>query len=144
LSGIIDQIAFEQGVDSHLVKAIITEESGFQSNAISSAGAVGLMQLMPATAQHYGAQDRFDIGQNLRAGIAYLGDMLRRYNGSVPLALAAYGMGPTEVDRCQCVPAVPVILTYIERVQALQAARPPTTGTLTAVNTTTPHRSAKP
>jgi Transglycosylase SLT domain/Domain of unknown function (DUF4124) len=96
---LIRQYADEHGLSHDLVRAIIQIESGFNPRAVSPKGAMGLMQLMPATASEYGVHNPFDPGENIRGGVAYFRRLLDRYNQKVELALAAYNAGPTAVDR---------------------------------------------
>ncbi|EHP44243.1 lytic transglycosylase [Cupriavidus basilensis OR16] len=96
---IIDTISVRHGVDPALIKAIIDVESRFLRTARSSKGAVGVMQLMPATAQYYGLTDPFDPSQNIEAGVLHLKSLLLRYNGNIALALAAYNAGAQSVFR---------------------------------------------
>lgn len=82
-----------------LIKSVIQAESGFRKNAVSPAGAKGLMQLMPATARELGVTDVFDVGQNIDGGARYLRQMLDRFNGDTKQALSAYNAGPGAVER---------------------------------------------
>jgi soluble lytic murein transglycosylase-like protein len=109
------------GIDAHLLTALARQESGFSSTARSPKGAVGVMQLMPATARELGV-DRFDTGQNVLGGAAYLGRMLRRYHGDAALALAAYNAGPGAVDRYGAVPPYPETRAYVRGILARRAA----------------------
>ncbi|RAU99219.1 lytic transglycosylase domain-containing protein [Paenibacillus sp. YN15] len=87
------------GVEASLVKAVIEAESGYDSNAVSKAGAKGLMQLMDATGQGLGVANPFDAAQNIEGGTRYLSNLLRKYNGNEAVALAAYNAGPGRVDK---------------------------------------------
>ena len=96
--GIITKMSAKYGVDSNLVKSVMKSESNFRPSAVSSAGAMGLMQLMPGTAKDMGVTDPFDPEQNIEGGVRYLGMMLKRFDGDVALALAAYNCGPRKVE----------------------------------------------
>jgi transglycosylase-like protein with SLT domain/uncharacterized protein DUF4124 len=115
------------GVRSDLVRAVVQVESAFNPYAVSPKGAVGLMQLMPATAQHFGVANPFNPTENVRAGVAYLRQLLDRYEDNEPLALAAYNAGPAAVDRHgQRVPPFVETRQYVERVRGLSGrASPP-------------------
>lgn len=107
-------IAYE--VDPKLVKAIIAIESCFDKKAISSVGARGLMQLMPATAKELGVKDSFDSNQNIRGGIKYFSQMLLRFNNNTELALAAYNAGPGAVEKYGGIPPYAETKAYVKKV----------------------------
>ena len=112
---LIARTARSYGVDPALVKAVIAAESNFQIEAVSSAGAQGLMQLMPATASELGVETPFLPGENLKGGVRYLKSMLDRY-GDVERALAAYNAGPAAVDRHGGIPPYQETQAYVKRV----------------------------
>lgn len=99
LDPIISRASQKYGVDVGLIKAVIKAESDFNPQAVSHAGARGLMQLMPATARSLGVSDSFDPEQNVMAGTRFIKDLLQRYGGNVDSALAAYNWGPGNVDK---------------------------------------------
>jgi soluble lytic murein transglycosylase-like protein len=113
---IVRQSAERNKVDPALVKAVISTESGWNPRAISPKGAVGLMQLIPGTAQRFGVDNRFDPAQNVEGGTMYLRSLLDRYNGDLTKSLAAYNAGEGAVDRSGGVPQFPETQRYVRKV----------------------------
>ena len=114
---IVARAARVHGVDEALVHAVIFAESSYDPDAISPAGASGLMQLMPATAAQYGVRDLFDPAQNVSGGVRLLRDLLAQFNGNVELALAAYNAGAGAVIRAgNRVPPRPETVAYVPKV----------------------------
>jgi soluble lytic murein transglycosylase-like protein len=112
------------GVRADLVRAVIQVESAFNPQARSPKGALGLMQLMPATARDFGVRNPFDPADNIRAGVAYLRELLDRYQNNEELALAAYNAGPGAVDKHgQTVPPYRETQNYVTQINHI-AARP--------------------
>ena len=103
-------------VDADLLASVVRAESGGRAAAVSRAGALGLMQLMPATATAMGVEDAFAAEQNVDGGSAYLDWLLKRYHDNLTLALAAYNAGPGAVDRYHGVPPFPETRAYVARV----------------------------
>ena len=116
--------AAKYGVDASLVRAVVKNESGFDANATSPAGAQGLMQLMPATAAGLGVTNAYDPVQSIDAGTHYLKGQLDRFGGDVTKAVAAYNAGPTAVARYDGVPPYAETQAYVRRVLADAAAAP--------------------
>lgn len=115
---VVSQISKKHGVDEKLVQALIKQESGFNPKAKSKAGAIGLMQLMPATAKNMGVKDPYNTVQNVEGGVKYLKSMLNKYNGNVILALAAYNAGPGAVDKYSGVPPYKETQNYVKNILA--------------------------
>jgi soluble lytic murein transglycosylase-like protein len=118
LSALIDTTAHQFGVKPSLISAVIDAESHGDPAAISRAGAMGLMQLMPATSSQYGVADPFDAQANVAGGVHYLHDLLHRYHGNVSYALAAYNAGPGLVDAAHGIPAISETRSYVARITA--------------------------
>ena len=126
--------ARKQNVRPDLVRAVVQVESGFNPFAQSPKGAVGLMQLMPATIAQFGVKRPFDPGENVAAGVAYLKQLLDRYDGNEQLALAAYNAGPGAVDRHgQTVPPYAETRNYVSMVGKAAGQAPPSKGAPPAV-----------
>ncbi len=115
VNALIDFYAQRHGVDAKLVRAVVKAESSFNPRSVSSAGAMGLMQLMPDTARSLGVTDPFDPAQNLDGGVRYLKGLMERF-GDLRLALAAYNAGPNAVRRSGGVPPFTETQNYVERV----------------------------
>ena len=118
----IDAVAERYGVDAGLIRAVIEVESGWNPRAVSSRGAMGLMQLMPATAKAHGVTDPFDPDQNLEAGAKELSERIDEYSGELSMALAAYNAGGVAVARHDGIPPYPETLGYVQKVLDLYYA----------------------
>ncbi|MHB1141341.1 MAG: transglycosylase SLT domain-containing protein [Sulfuricaulis sp.] len=92
-SPLVEKAAREHQIDQALLRAVIAVESGYDPNAVSRKGAVGLMQLMPQTARRYGVRNLYDPAQNIQGGARYLRDLMGKFNNDLPLVLAAYNAG---------------------------------------------------
>jgi soluble lytic murein transglycosylase-like protein len=115
----IHNAALQFGVEEAIVRAIIHAESAYRPNAVSRAGARGLMQLIPATASRFGVGDAFDPAQNIKGGVKYLAFLLKRYNSNLSLAAAGYNAGEGAVDKYGGVPPYAETQRYVQRVGQL-------------------------
>jgi soluble lytic murein transglycosylase-like protein len=126
-SVLIRGAAQKHGVDEKLITRVIAAESNFDPKAVSRRRALGLMQLLPQTAVRYSVEDVFDPAQNIDAGMRYLKDLLERYRGNLPLALAAYNAGPEAVDRFGGIPPFSETQNYVKRITTQLHAQVSTT-----------------
>jgi hypothetical protein len=116
LAEMLSRAGADHNLDVDLLASLIKAESNGNTRALSRAGAAGLMQLMPATANDLGVQDRFEPRQNVRGGSAYLDALLTRYRDNLALALAAYNAGPAAVDKYHGIPPYAETRAYVARV----------------------------
>lgn len=116
LERIVREAAERHSLDPALVKAVIRTESGWNPRAVSRKGAIGLMQLIPGTAQRFGVGNPYDPAQNVEGGTMYLRALLDRYNGDLTRSLAAYNAGERAVDESRGVPAFPETRRYVQKV----------------------------
>lgn len=114
LDKIIYEVGQREGVDPRFIHAVIWQESKYDRDARSHAGAQGLMQLMPATAKRFGCDDLEDPEKNIEAGTKYLGWLLKRFDGNVELALAGYNAGEGAVDKYNGVPPYNETRNYVK------------------------------
>jgi soluble lytic murein transglycosylase-like protein len=113
---VIRKMARIYHVDPALIKAVMHAESSFNPQATSIKGASGLMQLMPSTAQQYGAYDPYDPVQNIQAAVRYLSDLMQRYDNDMALVLAAYNAGENAVDQHKGIPPYTETRSYVTKV----------------------------
>jgi soluble lytic murein transglycosylase-like protein len=121
---LIDRHAGLQQLDPRLVRAVVQIESGYNAQALSRAGAMGLMQLMPETARDLSVRNPYDPDENLRGGTTYLRQLLDRFKGSVELALAAYNAGPEPVERHGGIPPYAETRDYVRQILSLYMGHP--------------------
>jgi soluble lytic murein transglycosylase-like protein len=116
---LVQQTANHYQVDPELIHAMIRVESGYDSRAVSSKGAMGLMQLIPTTAQRFGVTNPFDPKQNIEGGVNYLKYLLNLFGGDLPLSLAAYNAGEHSVQRSGGIPAIPETQNYVRKITSI-------------------------
>lgn len=128
MDSIFEEASARYGVSVKLLKAVAKAESNFNSKAVSKAGAIGVMQLMPATARSLGVTDPYDARQNIMGGAKYLKENLDRFGGNVTLALAAYNAGPNAVQKYGGVPPYKETQNYVKTVTSYMNGSPISTG----------------
>ena len=116
IDNLITKYSDKNGLDEDFVKAVINQESGFNPNATSHCGAMGLMQLMPATAQGLGVTDAYNPEQNIQGGTKYLKGLMDRFGNDKSLALAAYNAGPNAVKKYGGIPPYTETQNYVKKV----------------------------
>ena len=116
IENLIEKYADKNGLDSDFVKAVINQESGFNPYATSRCGAMGLMQLMPATAEGLGVTNAYDAEQNIMGGTKYLKGLMDRFDNNKSLALAAYNAGPNAVKKYGGIPPYAETQNYVKKV----------------------------
>ncbi|MCP4581890.1 MAG: transglycosylase SLT domain-containing protein [candidate division Zixibacteria bacterium] len=116
LDELIERASGINNVDPKLIKAVIMQESGGNPKAISSKGAKGLMQLMDGTARMLGVSNPFDVKQNINAGVKYLSSLIKKFNGNIENALAAYNAGPGVVDKYGGMPPYEETKKYVKNI----------------------------
>jgi soluble lytic murein transglycosylase-like protein len=113
---IINHASETYGVDKNIIKSVILAESSAKENAVSTANAKGLMQIIDSTAKYLGINNVFDPKENIMGGAKYLSELLRKYNGNLKFALAGYNAGPGNVDKYNGIPPFSETQTYVKRV----------------------------
>ena len=124
LREMVRRVSTEQGLDPRLVDALVRVESAYNPRAVSHKGALGLMQLMPATARRLDVEDPFDPEQNVRGGVREFSRLIDRYSGSLQLALAAYNAGEGAVERYRGIPPYRETRDYVARIMTIYTGKP--------------------
>ena len=114
---LIESVAEEYGLEAALIHSIIRTESNYDPHAVSSKGAVGLMQLMPETAKRYGVRNLYDPRQNIEGGVKYLKDLMNLFEGKTDHVLAAYNAGHNAIKKYGGIPPFPETRRFIEKVK---------------------------
>jgi len=144
LIGMIDSIAERHGVENSLVHSVIRAESNYNPRAVSPKGALGIMQLIPATAKRFGVSNPFDVEQNVEGGVKYLKFLLDYYQDNYAKAIAAYNAGENAVDRYHGIPPYPETREYVYRVagnlKAARSRRKPVAAPVVAESTAPEHQ----
>jgi soluble lytic murein transglycosylase-like protein len=123
VDSLVEHAAKRQDLDEALLHGVIQQESAFRPCAVSPKGAMGLMQLMPASASQLGVPNPFDPEANVEAGARLLKELLTRYGGDLPLALGAYNAGAARVDAAAAVPKIPETQEYVKRILSALPAK---------------------
>ena len=116
ISALVEKLAPQYEIDPGLVLAVISVESGFNTQAVSSKNAQGLMQLIPETAERFQVKNAFDVEDNIRGGMAYLRWLLAFFKGDVALVAAAYNAGEGAVEKYRGVPPYPETVKYVDKI----------------------------
>jgi len=116
IDALVGRAAKREGLEEDLLRNVMKQESGFRPCAVSPKGALGLMQLMPSTAQEFGVKDPFDAASNVDTGAKFLKQLLTKYDGDLSKALGAYNAGPAKVDAAGRVPDIPETLDYVRQI----------------------------
>ncbi|MCJ7754439.1 MAG: lytic transglycosylase domain-containing protein [Thermoanaerobaculales bacterium] len=124
LRKLVHEVSTEHGVDPKLIDALVHVESGYNPNAVSRKGAMGLMQLMPETAKRLKVDDPFNPAENVRGGVKEISRLVSRYSGNLQLALAAYNAGEGAVSKYRGVPPYAETRSYISKILSLYTGRP--------------------
>jgi soluble lytic murein transglycosylase-like protein len=134
IAGLIEETATLHRMDPELIRAVVEVESNFNPLAVSPKGAMGLMQLIPPTAQRFGVSNVFDPVQNLDGGVRYLKYLMEMFNGNLELSLAAYNAGENAVVRSRGVPAIRETRNYLRKINGIYPLRRPQNNVSAALN----------
>jgi soluble lytic murein transglycosylase-like protein len=134
INAMVEQTASRHQIDPQLVHAIIKVESEYDPKAVSAKGAMGLMQLIPETAQRFGVENPFNPKENIEGGVSYLKHLLDLYRGDLSLSLAAYNAGEAAVQRFGGIPSFAETRKYVRKVTDIYQSVSPQSGTSVAGN----------